>query len=123
VLAARRRTDPFAGLTAAGLAVLAAVTSLSLFYSPQFALWLLPFVAWSGSRAARAVTHGLLAVTAVYFPYLFNLRIVTGYAPPVVRLFTVLSALLAVCRLALGVIGAAALCAGRTGPPPDAPAR
>lgn len=117
-VAARPRLDPFTGLTSAGLVALGALTSLSLFYSPQFALWLVPFVMWSGSRAVRATGHVYLLVTTAHFPYAFGHRIVSGYAEPAVQFLSAVVVALAVCRLALMALGAWRLCSA---PPPADP--
>jgi uncharacterized membrane protein len=121
LVAVRRRGEPFAGLVAAGLVSLTVLMSLSLFYSPQFVMWLLPFVAWSGSRVARILAHVYLLMTAVHFPYAFVLRLVTNYSKWSTDLFTTAIVGMSLCRFALGTLALVWLCFPRR-PPTEPPA-
>ena len=100
-LLALPRRDPFAGLVNAGLVALTALTSFSLFYSPQFVLWIVPLAACSDSRLLRVVVHVCLVGTLAYFPVAFDLRVASGYAEPEKGFFVLAVLVVTLSRLAV----------------------
>lgn len=119
-LLARRREGLFAALIDAGTVALVVLTSLSLFYSPQFVLWVLPFVSLSGSRTRLLVAGLYVAASWVLFPLAFDLRIASDYQEWCARLFLRAALAVTAFRLALGALALARLV--RPGRAPDAPA-
>jgi len=61
-------------LADAGLVALLGFLTLSVFYSPQFVIWVLPLAACSGSRWARRGVFALLVTSLLYFPVAYDIR-------------------------------------------------
>lgn len=96
-----RRGDPFARLVASGLVALIGLLSFSLFYSPQFVLWLVPLVACSVSPLLHIVMHVYLLTTLYYFPIAFDLRLASNFARRAARTFRCSVAAVTASRFAL----------------------
>jgi hypothetical protein len=96
--------DPFARMVHAGVVALVGLVSFSMFYSPQFVLWMVPLVSCSRSPALHAVMHANLAASLWYFPFTFDLRRASGYQGRWDRAFRSAIVAATVSRLALLVV-------------------
>jgi Glycosyltransferase family 87 len=96
-----RKTDPFVRMVEAGLVALIGLLSFSLFYSPQFVVWLVPLVACSGSPSLRVVTHAYLLSSLLYFPVFFDLRMGNPFEPRWNDLFRLAVMMVTGSRLAM----------------------
>jgi len=66
------RIDQFA---LAGLLAVTGFMSFSLFFSPQFVIWLVPFAVYSNSRLILATVHATLVATWLFFPVAYDLKL------------------------------------------------
>jgi hypothetical protein len=74
LIAAAFRPRTFDDLLRAFLFATVGFVSFSVFYSPQFVMWLVPFTAWWTMPRASWVVIALSWITYVYFPIMFFRR-------------------------------------------------
>jgi hypothetical protein len=96
-----RRGDPFTRLVSGGLVALLGLISFSLFYSPQFVIWLVPLAACARSLPMDVAMHAYLLATLCYFPIAFDLRLASDFARRAARNFRYAVAAVTACRLAV----------------------
>lgn len=101
LVAAAMRPRSFEDLSRAmGFAVLAFVT-FSGFYSPQFVLWILPFIAFVGSPALGILAFVFAVATYVYFPLAYDLAWQSDTKPFLAAMVVVVAGLRAVMLFVL----------------------
>jgi len=66
------RIDQFA---LAGLLAVTGFMSFSLFFSPQFVIWLVPLAMYSNSRMVVVTVHATLLATWLFFPVGYDLKL------------------------------------------------
>jgi hypothetical protein len=98
--AAAMRPRTFEELVNAFVFAVLGFMTFSVFYSPQFVLWLLPLVSFSGSRIMLSSAIALSWLTYLYFPIIFNLAYGTALFQAIVvavtlaRLFMMILAII-----------------------------
>ena len=69
-----QRPKTFEALVNAFLIAIVGLITFSVFYSPQFCLWIIPIAAFSESLLISRLTIVLSWATFLYFPFAFDLR-------------------------------------------------
>ena len=102
LLAAAMRPRSFSELADAMSFAILGFVSFSMFYSPQFVLWILPFIAFASSRVMAILGFLFAASTYAYFPVAFNMALGSQSYRPLLELTIVI-----VTALHFGMMGSA----------------
>jgi hypothetical protein len=118
------RRASFDDLVNAFLLALTGFMAFSIFYSPQFLLWILPVACFSSGALIRAATVAFSWLTFFYYPIVYDLRLAAPQSRLLKYCFGGLVAAVACLRmLIIGLCVKALWPAGKAQTSPSAPVR
>jgi hypothetical protein len=101
--AAGMRPRSFDDLVNATIFAIVGYVTFSVFYSPQFLLWLLPIVSFANSRMMIVLAVLLAWVTYAYFPVAWDLTHIIGVPPKLLQALVVTVTALRVSMMIVSV--------------------